>query len=449
MASYRLPASSPLDTLVRKTSQRRPSEPARPPRPAPPPGSPLIRSRFDQARDDESVYTDASSFRAKHAYSESKASTSYAGSSYSIYPADAGLEHYPPFNHSNDFNHPNDFDHSRTSDRPGHASEPSVDSYIDMNSPVDDDQPLADAQEAVLAGLTDTYRDDRPGSHQNYDSALRDSWPDAKRASEGVQRAGAGVQRAGSRGGRGAPYTGDATRGDRDAKRPTPGRQDNPHASNAFKSVYSNVDSVYSQDDYTPSGAGYSSGAGGRYTRNLDSIYSQDDDDQAYYADASGAAYTHDVPTVVVSSPITSASTSSRQPSRQPVVQQGGRQPIQQHIRNFSRPMPQSDAPPPGAAPPGASLPASHHDTLASPSNAFARPDSFAPFARPDSFAPSDRPDSFKSRPITLLTESAVALRQPAIRSGTVAVCGAVAEGTVAIFAARSISLFAEGGVSL
>ncbi|KAI4294116.1 hypothetical protein K525DRAFT_274601, partial [Schizophyllum commune Loenen D] len=96
MASYRLPASSPLDTLVRKTSQRRPSEPARPPRPAPPPGSPLIRSRFDQARDDESVYTDASSFRAKHAYSESKASTSYAGSSYSIYPADAGLEHYPP-----------------------------------------------------------------------------------------------------------------------------------------------------------------------------------------------------------------------------------------------------------------------------------------------------------------------------------------------------------------
>ncbi|KAI5885189.1 uncharacterized protein SCHCODRAFT_02673798 [Schizophyllum commune H4-8] len=54
MAGYRLPASSPLDTLVRKTSQRRPTnEPARahapPPRPAPPPRSPLIRSRFDQA----------------------------------------------------------------------------------------------------------------------------------------------------------------------------------------------------------------------------------------------------------------------------------------------------------------------------------------------------------------------------------------------------------------
>ncbi|KAL1713940.1 hypothetical protein EV715DRAFT_276964 [Schizophyllum commune] len=332
MASYRLPASSPLDTLVRKTSQRRPTnEPVRahaPPRPAPPPGSPLIRSRFDQARDDESVYTDASSFRAKHAYSESKASTSYAGSSYSIYPADAGLEHYPPFNHSTD------------TDRPGHASEPSVDSYIDMNSPVDDDQPLADAQEAVLAGLTDTYRDDRPGSHQNYDSALRDSWPDAKRASEGVQRAGAGVQRAGSRGGASRDAY-DTTRGNRgaydDAKRPTPGRQDNPHASNAFKSVYSNVDSVYSQDDERSSYAAYPSGAS-RYTRNLDSIYSQDDDDQAYYADASGAAYTEDqsgdVPTVVVSSPITI---------------QAGRQPIQQHIRNFSRPMPQSDDPTPSS----------------------------------------------------------------------------------------------------
>ncbi|KAL1686643.1 hypothetical protein GGG16DRAFT_19040, partial [Schizophyllum commune] len=387
MASYRLPASSPLDTLVRKTSQRRPSEPARPPRPAPPPGSPLIRSRFDQARDDESVYTDASSFRAKHAHSESKASTSYAGSSYSIYPADAGLEHYPPFNHSNDS--------APATNRLGHASEPSVDSYIDMNSPVDDDQPLADAQEAVLAGLTDTYRDDRPGSHQNYDSALRDSWPDAKRASEGVQRAGS----RGGAGGRGAPYAGDATRGNRgpydDAKRPTPGRQDNPHASNAFKSVYSNVDSVYSQDDYTPSGAGYPSGAGGRYTRNLDSIYSQDDDDQAYYADASGAAYTadssaysnqddssNDVPTVVVSSPITSASSSSRQPSRQPVVQ-AGRQPIQQHIRNFSRPMPQSDDPAPPSAPgsshgalSGSSQPAQPNSTLTSPSTAFARPES-------------------------------------------------------------------------
>ncbi|KAL1678689.1 hypothetical protein EV122DRAFT_290109 [Schizophyllum commune] len=392
MASYRLPASSPLDTLVRKTSQRRPSEPARPPRPAPPPGSPLIRSRFDQARDDESVYTDASSFRAKHAYSESKASTSYAGSSYSIYPADAGLEHYPPFNHSTDFS-------TAAADRPGHASEPSVDSYIDMNSPVDDDQPLADAQEAVLAGLTDTYRDDRPGSHQNYDSALRDSWPDAKRASEGVQRAGS----RGGAGGRGAPYAGDATRGNRgpydDAKRPTPGRQDNPHASNAFKSVYSNVDSVYSQDDDRSSYAAYPSGAyanggpsygaqggtaSGRYTRNLDSIYSQDDDDQAYYADASGAAYTvdgssyntsdsnyahtqpnEDVPTVVVSSPITS--TSSRQPSRQPVVQQGGRQPIQaQHIRNFSRPMPQSDDPAAGSSPSD-----SHNGPLNSPSNGY------------------------------------------------------------------------------
>ncbi|KAI5885191.1 uncharacterized protein SCHCODRAFT_02645362 [Schizophyllum commune H4-8] len=345
MAGYRLPASSPLDTLVRKTSQRRPTnEPARahapPPRPAPPPGSPLIRSRFDQARDDESVYTDASSFRARHAYSESKASTSYAGSSYSIYPADAGLEHYPPFN----TNDPS----SNSRNRAGHASEPSVDSYIDMNSPVDDDQPLADAQEAVLAGLTDTYRDDRPGSHQNYDSALRDSWPDAKRASEGVQRAAGGR-------GRGPPsYAHDTVRAD--AKRPTPGRQDNPHASNAFKSVYSNVDSVYSQDDDRNSYGGPRYPASGRYTRNLDSIYSQDDDDQAYYADASGAAYTdtsgaayadasytanEDVPTVVVSSPITSSSASSRQASRQP---------IQQHIRNFSRPMPQSDAPPPGSS---------------------------------------------------------------------------------------------------
>ncbi|KAI3997997.1 hypothetical protein K525DRAFT_275763, partial [Schizophyllum commune Loenen D] len=221
--------------------------------------------------------------------------------------------------------------------------------------------PLADAQEAVLAGLTDTYRDDRPGSHQNYDSALRDSWPDAKRASEGVQRAASGRGRAN-----------DPARAD--AKRPTPGRQDNPHASNAFKSVYSNVDSVYSQDDYTPSGA--------RYTRNLDSIYSQDDDDQAYYADASGAAYAdtsgtayadtsgaaygnasgaaytpnEDLPTVLVSSPITS--TSSRQASRQP---------IQQHIRNFSRPMPQPAAP---------MLPTPQETSLASPSTAFNRPES-------------------------------------------------------------------------
>ncbi|KAI5821854.1 hypothetical protein K523DRAFT_190502, partial [Schizophyllum commune Tattone D] len=360
MASYRLPASSPLDTLVRKTSQRRPSEPARPPRPAPPPGSPLIRSRFDQARDDESVYTDASSFRAKHAYSESKASTSYAGSSYSIYPADAGLEHYPPFNHSNDF------DRSRTfaPDRPGHASEPSVDSYIDMNSPVDDDQPLADAQEAVLAGLTDTYRDDRPGSHQNYDSALRDSWPDAKRASEGVQRAASGRGRAN-----------DPARAD--AKRPTPGRQGNPHASNAFKSVYSNVDSVYSQDDYTPPGA--------RYTRNLDSIYSQDDDDQAYYADASGAAYTEDqsgdVPTVVVSSPITSTSSSSRQPSRQPVAQ---------HIRNFSRPMPQSDDPipsAPGSSPGRARAPSTAYGAQDTSNNYIGPP--FDPHASTISYADS------------------------------------------------------------
>ncbi|KAI5885209.1 uncharacterized protein SCHCODRAFT_02673803 [Schizophyllum commune H4-8] len=366
MAGYRLPASSPLDTLVRKTSQRRPTnEPARahapPPRPAPPPGSPLIRSRFDQARDDESVYTDASSFRARHAYSESKASTSYAGSSYSIYPADAGLEHYPPFNNNDPGN------------RAGHASEPSVDSYIDMNSPVDDDQPLADAQEAVLAGLTDTYRDDRPGSHQNYDSALRDSWPDAKRASEGAQRAASGR-------GRGPPsYAHDTVRAD--AKRPTPGRQDNPHASNAFKSVYSNVDSVYSQDDDRNSYGGPGYPASGRYTRNLDSIYSQDDDDQAYYADASGAAYAdtsgaayadasgaaytanEDVPTVVVSSPITASS--SRQASRQP---------IQQHIRNFSRPMPQSDAPPPGSSASHPQRAPSH--SLTSPSNAFDRPES-------------------------------------------------------------------------
>ncbi|KAL1741951.1 hypothetical protein HDZ31DRAFT_3756, partial [Schizophyllum fasciatum] len=257
MAGYRLPTSSPLESLVRKTSQRRAdrTEPVRPPRP---PGSPLIRTRFDQARDDESVYTDAgslsfsSSSRPRHAHTESKASTSYAGSSYSIYPADASLEHYPPF--------------------AAHEPSASVDSYIDMNSPVDDEQPLADAEEAVLAGLGGAYRDERR-SAQAYGSALRDSWPDAKRA--------------------------------------VPGRQD----ADAFRSVYSNVDSVYSQD-----------------------------------ADADDG-----LPTVVVSSP---APGSGPPAGRQPIVQQP--------IRNFSRPMPQPSAPlPPPPADPNSSAPANHP----SPSN--------------------------------------------------------------------------------
>ncbi|KAI3998032.1 hypothetical protein K525DRAFT_246579, partial [Schizophyllum commune Loenen D] len=230
---------------------------------------------------------------------------------------------------------------------------------------VDDDQPLADAQEAVLAGLTDTYRDDRPGSHQNYDSALRDSWPDAKRASEGVQRAGAGVQRAGSRGGRGAPYAGDANRGDRDAKRPTPGRQDNPHASNAFKSVYSNVDSVYSQDDDRASY--YASNAGASYYPS----YMPDDRDM--YPHAEDEDQSGHVPTVVVSSPI--ASTSSRQPSRQP---------IQQHIRNFSRPMPQPDDPI-LSAPSTAFDP--HASTISYADSSYTQDDSFAHDTSHDSFA--------------------------------------------------------------